>query len=424
MRRTLSVTVALSTLAASLTLAAAAHAQVASDPFDRGRNEGVRERPRPETDPIGMPAGAFRLYPSLGASITQDDNVFAGEVVEENDTIFSLSPAASLRSQWSRHELVLAARGEQRSFSDFDNEDTTTYRASADGRVDVRRDLRGRMSLSHERGYEPRGENDPLGLVEPIELTEDRIAGSLQKEFSRVRVSVGAAHSELDFEDGRLGGGGVFDQDFRDRDLTEWDARIDYALTPSVAVFATYVDRSYDYVETPPVPGGNRNFDSNRAIAGVSFDLSNLVRGEVGAGHVTSDSATGIGDFDGFSQYAALDWFVTRLTTVSLRAERDVEEAGVFTAASILRDHYVLNIDHEILRNVLVGFEANWRSDEFDGIDRDDDIKGLSAGVEWFVNRLAVVHASIYRHDQESTGVDRTRSYDRTAATIGVTLRR
>lgn len=421
MRRTLSFTLALSTLAA---LAAPANAQVASDPFDRGRNEGVRERPRPEVDPIGMPVGAFRLYPTLGVALSSDDNVFAGEFVEESDTIVSLSPAATLRSQWSRHELVLGARGEQRSFSDFNNEDTTTYRASADGRVDVRRDLRGRMSLSHESRYEPRGDNDPLGLVEPIELTEDRVSGNIQKEFSRVRVSVGAVHSELDFEDGRLGGGGVFDQDFRDRDLTEWDARVDYALTPSVAVFASYVDRSYDYVETPPVPGGNRNFDSNRAIAGVSFDLSNLIRGEVGAGQVTSDSSTGIGNFDGFSQYAALDWFVTRLTTVSLRAERDVEEAGVFTAASILRDHYVLNIDHELMRNVLIGFEANWRSDEFDGIDRDDDIKGLTAGVEWFVNRLAVVHASIYRHDQESTGVDRTRSYDRTAATIGVTLRR
>jgi len=419
-RRTFAVSVALGTLAASLTLGAAEAQTATTNAFDRGRNESVTERHRPELDPIGVPVGALRLFPSLTVGLAHDDNVYAAETNEQSDTITTLAPAATLRSQWSRHYLEVGAAGERREYADLDNESTTTWRAFANGLVDIRRDLRGRLSLAHNTSFEPRGDNDPLGLVEPIELSDNHITANIEKEFNRVRVSFAVSRAEIDYKDGRLGGGGIVDQDFRDRDLTTWSARADYALTPGTAIFAAYTDRSYDYTTA----GGNRDFDASQALAGLSFDLTNLVRGEIGLGYVSSDYAAGVGDTDGFSQYGRLEWFATRLTTVSLRASRDVTEAGVAAASSILREEYVVGVDHELLRNVVIGAEAGWVSDEYDGIDREDDRKVLSASVDWHVNRVAVVHAGLYREDQESTGAARIRDYDRTSASVGVTLRR
>lgn len=414
----------LSALAAALPAMAQTNTDPNADPFYRGRNESVGERRRPELEPAGVPVGAFRLFPSLSVGLASDDNVFATETNEQSDTIVTLAPEAVLRSQWSRFAVELAAGAERRDFSDLDNESTTATRARADGRVDIRRDLRGRISLSHDGAFERRGDNDPLGLVEPIELTENRVSGGIEKDFNRVRVSVGAARAEADFEDGRLGGGGVVDQDFRDRDFTEWNARVDYALSPTTALFLRYADRTYDYTITTAGPGGNRDFDSNQVLGGVNFDLTELIRGEIGLGRVSSKAAAGGGDVEGLSQYGAIDWFVTGLTTVSFHAGRDVSESGIFGASSVLQEEYRLGVAHELLRNLVLGAEGAWRSDEFEGLDREDDRQVLSVTADWYVNRLAVVHAGVSREEQESVGVSRTRDYDRTSATIGVTLRR
>ncbi|MGE3143015.1 MAG: outer membrane beta-barrel protein, partial [Hyphomonadaceae bacterium] len=69
-------------LAASVTAAAAQPAA-----FDRGHNEGVRERARPDYDADGMPLGAFRLFPTLGLSAVSDDNIYAASSGAISDTI-------------------------------------------------------------------------------------------------------------------------------------------------------------------------------------------------------------------------------------------------------------------------------------------------------------------------------------------------
>ncbi len=411
------------TLAAPLVvLAATASVAAAQDtPFDRGHNEGVRERGRPEYDPPGMPVGAFRLYPTLGVAAAYDDNVFATEVNEEEDTVFILSPGARLRSDWSRHALELYANADHEEYQDLDDESTTDWRAGVDGRLDILRGFVARGGLSYSDAHEPRGTNDPTldPLREPIEVSENQASASLEREFGRLRLTGAIFNSKLDYEDGTTLSGANFDQDFRDRDLFQWSARADLALSPDTALFISYADRDHDY------DAGGRDFETQQVLIGAGFDLTNLVRGELGVGQVwTEFDDPAAQDVDGLSLSGRIDWFITELTNIGFYATRDVTDAGVFTAASITRERYGARIDHELRRNVLLYAEADRYQDEYEGVDRDDETTTFAVGADYLVNRWAVIGARLSSEDKTSDGLDRDRDFERMRASIGVTFRR
>ncbi len=374
------------------------------------------------TAPTGVHLGAFQLYPAVSVALLQDDNVYATDTNTEDSTITSISPSLVLRSGWSRHELTLAASAEHRAYSDLSDEDRTTWRAGASGRVDIRRDarLRGTFDVADDR--EMRGQFDPLGLAEPIEYHSTDGSVAFEKDFNRVRIGVGAAASRLDYEDGRLFGGGVVDQDFRDRDEREWNGRVDYGLSPDTSLFISFADRSYDYDSTI---FGDRDFEARQALAGAHFDITRLVQGEIGIGYVWSDyDNPAQPDLDGFSANGSVTWFPSRLTTVTFSAARNVQESGIVTSSSVLRESYGVRVDHELLRSVGLWAAADRADDDFNAIDRDDRHTHFGLGADWTVNRLAKLGLGYNAERHTSDGAQRYRDYDRDVFGVTLTLSR
>ncbi len=393
--------------------------------FARDRNVSVRQRPHPEYDAQGLRAGAFMAYPQVIVSGEYNDNIYATPADEVDDIIWRVKPSIDLRSTWSRHELTAFARGSINRYSDFKTEDNEEYGFGASGRLDVVRGTNITAGGDYNRITEPRtSANNATGSVAPIQyyLTQFNIAG--QREYNRLRLGLRGDYRKFDYRDGKTTTGTAVEQDDRDREITSLLGRADYALSPATAFFVqgTVNKREYRLAGTPTRPV--RDSDGYEILAGANFEAGNLIRGEIGAGYLSQNFDEAIyGKVDGFGGRAQLEWFPTQLTTVTMTAARSVEDSGIIGSSGFLSNNYSAQVDHELLRNVIVTGLVRYGDDDYEGIDRND--KRFNAGVSatYLMNRRLGVNVGYTYLDQESKGLNGGQNFKVNLFQIGLTGR-
>lgn len=403
-----------SLVAASLMAIVPANSLAQTVPYyqDYDQDVSVRNRPRPEYDPMGMRLGGFDLNAQLDLSVTSTDNLFADvDALAEDDIYFDVSPYARLASHWSRHAVGVEAGANFRMHEEFSSEDAETYFTRGFGRLDIgsNSSLTGNLGFAHV--VEPRTDPDsPLPPFEPVEYDRTDASLTAQHRFNRFRLAGTVARSEYEFDD-------AFQAAFRDNEVTLFRGRVEAEVTPRIGVLLQAETDERDYAD-PTLSSEGQTY-----LVGAVVHFTDLMRGEVAVGQFERDYDSGA-TVDGTAVSANLEWYITRLTTLSFNARRNSEEViGGTTLAPYVATSYGARVDHELLRNVILtaGVQAGTR--EYETIDRDDDFVYADAGVDYLVNRRVVVRGR-YRYDQvESDGAMPYRDYEVNALTLGVSLR-
>jgi hypothetical protein len=373
----------------------------------------VRDRPRPEFDPLGIRLGGFTLNGQVDLSATNTDNLFASASgAEQDDVIFLVSPSVRLRSDWPRHELNLEAGADFRSHSDFSSEDSTSGYVGARGRLDVRSstNLGGYVRLAQE--VEPRTNPDALTFGDPVEITRETAGLSAEHRFNRVRVRGGLDWGSFDFDDS-----GLIDQDFRDYDRGAVTGRVQVEVSPRIGALAQVILDEREYDSNPLLDSNGQTY-----LVGLSIDWNDLLRGEVSLGQFNRDYDSGT-DVSGTAIAATLDWYVTRLTTLQFDASRAAEDTGATTVSPYVQSEVGARVDHELLRNVLLNAAVRFGRREYEVIDRDDDYTSLQLGADYLLNRRVALFGRYNLNETESDGLAAYRDYDVNAFTVGVSLR-
>lgn len=197
--------------------------------------------------------------------------------------------------------------------------------------------------------------------------------------------------------------------------------RASYEIVPEYEAFvrATRHVRSYESLQ-----GGDRfdrDSDGWELVAGTALDLGGVVFGEVFAGWRTQDyDDPRLPAVDGPSFGGRLIWNVTPLTTVGGFVQRTVEESTLGGASGFLATAAGVGVDHELLRNLILGAELEFTNNDYEGIRRDDDLLGVGIGGTWLVNRN--VRAELgYRFDTRDSTVSGA-GYDSQIVTVTVRL--
>ena len=382
--------------------------------FARDRNESVLQRPRPDYDSGGTQVGAFIYKPSVVLGLEYTDNVFAAADQEEEDVIAVFNPSISAQSTWSRHGLSADASATRREYLDFSDESVWNYDVGALGRLDIVRDTFLEVAGTYAHLTEPRTSAGAAGqAAEPIEYDTGLIGAEFQRTVNRIRLQAGADWSTRDYDDAVLFGGGVADQDFRDRDQMLYQVRGDYAVSPDTALFARikYNDRDYDL--SPPSVPLLRDSEGYVAEVGADFDLGGLARGAIAVGYLEQDyESPAFSTIDGLSVDALVEWFPTQLTTVTFRGGRSVEDAAIQGAAGYLSTNVSATVDHELRRNLIVSATVQLSEDDYDGIDRTDERFNAELAATYFLNRNMGVRASVSRFEQDSSGSAGNQDYE------------
>lgn len=418
---------------AALMLAATAHAQTPPETvgaptpfgFDRGRNEGVAERSRPDYDPLGVRFGALIVRPSLTAEAGTDSNIFYQAANEQDDVVLALRPRLTAETDWSRHRLYAEIGADDLKYQDNDSEDRTDVFARGEGRLDVIRGTYLVIGGRQERLTERRGAPDsPDAAAKPgrFEVRQAYVGGV--HEVNRMRVSLRLDRENLNYKDVPLLGGGVADQDQRDHTTTTATGRVEYALSPDTAVVVQAAANQREYELKPPRADFDRDSEGAAYLVGFNTDLTNLIRGELIVGWLYQDyDDPALETAKGAALEANVDYFATPITTIGLRASRRVEETLTWLASSYVATEAELRIDHELRRNIVLGLGVGGINRDFQGMTRDDEVLYADAGARILLNRRMELGARWRYERQDSSGPLADPDYDVNRFAVSATLR-
>jgi hypothetical protein len=400
-----------------------ASAQSAQLAFQRDRNVSVRQRPRPDFDALGVRAGLFLLYPKVDLSVATEDNIFYQTTNKQSDTISSIGPSITAQSQWSRHSLSAQAQANLYRYSNFSSENNTTYAAGLNGRLDVVRGtvLRGAVSLDHL--VEPRYSPSIAASVEPIEYDQSRFSVGAAREFNRVRVSGDVRYRKVNFQNSKDATGASISYSYRNAEFWEDEVRGEYAVSPALSVFSTVVYNKRVYDRAPLLGDVGRDASGWEAAVGTDFDLSRVARGQVQVGYLSQKyDDPRVNDTTGLGVRGKVEWFPTQLITVTVNAERAVDDTGLIGAAGILATRGGAQVDYELLRNLILTGTVNVSKEDFRGVDRTDERLQVTLGGNSLISRRVGVNASYRYIDQSSSGALQGNDFTDNRLQIGVVL--
>ena len=373
----------------------------------------VTQKPRPEYDPIGVPMGSFILFPKATVQETYDSNIYAQSANETDDFVTNIKPSLTLDSDWNNHAISVVADADFGIYNDKSDEDYQDYGISSTGRIDVRRNFNIFGGGGYRHMHEERGSpNAATGSTEPTELDRARANVGFDWQPNRLGILGEVRHTDLDFDDTVNSAGVVNNNDDRDRTVNEGRLRLSYDVSPGYAVFVEGLYNKREYDTTPDDAGVNRNSDGYRINGGVEFDITGTVLGEVFAGYYEQDyESAALSNSDGVNVGGSLLWSVSELTSVNVTLTRNVRETTTAGASSFLSTRLAVGVDHELMRNLLVGATIGYTNNDYDGINRDDDVLRLGAYGKYFITRnfFAGADARYIDRDSNVAGIPYTR---------------
>ena len=385
-------------------------------------NVAVLERPRPDYEATGVRLGAFVAYPRVTVRGVYDDNVFATPNAQ-SDSLVSLAPALSIRSDWPRHAVSLSADADLRRYDKFTSEDTNTWAVEGQGRLDVSHDSEIVATLSGGDRVESREYAvSDVETEKPVRYGVEAATVKASHDFNRVKVVGTVDVSRQDYHDARDQAGGVVDEDYRDLTQTDGTVKISYAVSPASAFF---VESGLRWLDEGRVDGRARDSHGVTVLLGVDREITRLIVGELSAGYLrqTFDDAF-YQPVEKFHYRARLTWYPTPLLTVGLAATQSVDDSALRDSPGVLTQTAQINADYELLRNVIISGQLSGTDQKYRGVDREDRRLGSGLSVNYLANH-AVGLSFRYRFDRlASSGARQGKDFQDNTLSLALVLQR
>ncbi len=372
----------------------------------------VLDRERPEYDPPGRRLGGFELSASLNLDVTSTDNLFAaaeGSIAYVDDIFYEVTPIVRLESDWSRHAIGVEGSYTSQTHEDFSGEDAETYYVRGSGRLDIGDSSSISAAARAAHQVTPRTDIDSPIIGVPTEYDRNDATIGAQHRFARVLLRGDVDYSEFDYEG---------TQNFRDNEESRVRGRAEIELWPRVDLLLQASADEYEYQNTPTLDSEGRTY-----LVGANID-GDLVRGEISVGQFERDYANPlIGTLDGFAVAAALEWYITRLTTITFTGRQDADDQVGNVGQPFITTEFGARVDHELLRNLILSAGGRAGERNYETIDRNDEYVAFEFGGEYLLGRHVAVRLRYEYDELESAGVLARPDFEVNAVTLGLSLR-
>jgi hypothetical protein len=354
-------------------------------------------RRRSTVDPYaaqGLPAGAFRLFPSLEIGTVISSNARRSSSNAEADVGLRVKPQLRVESNWVRHSLTGSASFEAQQF--LDNTDIKTASGSVQGalRLDVRRTTTSDIDWSYTATSTGIEDNDLPDTATGARLDHTIAANAgVTHDFGGLDGRLRFGVSRNLFGDVDLTGGGT--EDNKDRNYTQLSIAARAALRTGGKIQpfgeVAYEPRVYD--KKKDRNGTNRNSQGLRVSAGVSLSDDPIWSGDIAASlelRDYSDESLGTAIAPGF--LANVSWRPTDLTRFEFNSGVSLTETVAAGVAATQSWTLGTNITHALRENLEV--EAGL-STALERVDGDSTLTSTGTlGVNWTLNPSVVLGAS------------------------------
>jgi hypothetical protein len=376
------------------------------------RDVGVLERTRADYDAQGLLWGSFVVLPRLMTTVAFNDNVYASPT-KTSDTVVQFQPEVTVRSDWSRNALEGYARVTANRYASRGTESTTEAVLRGIGRLDIGDASNIHASAQYGWQTQPRYSTYTTQSVrEPVQYRMGELNLGGVWTLNRLRFLGDVRVNEFRF-DNNVNGAGAFVLE-QDQDRTEWNesGRVEYAYSVDTALFLAGSLNQRNYRLHPPASYFNRDASGFNTAVGARLNLTHLMRGEFQVGYLKEDyDSSAFRSVSGLFLDGRLNFFVTPLTTVVLTANRSVGDAADPRSSGYVTTNGSIEVDHELLRNVILMARTVHAKDDYRGIDRSDDRWTFRIGGNYLLNRNLSLSLHYDHIDITSSGVDRLNGY-------------
>ncbi len=383
------------------------------------KDSSVRERARPEFDPIGIllgvptfsgeaagPLSSFILYPQVELDLIYSNNIFKTEFNKKSDFIAVLKPSLDLKSDWDNHALNFGIGAAIGRYNDHGGEDFEEYRAQIDGKYDTSESDHLDGELSYERLHEDRGSPDDAGTSGPTEMERIAAETSYRYQPDALLVQPQLNYVNLDFDDN-----GTVNHDDRDRDEYAAKVRVGYEFFEGTMFF---VEPSWKVVEYDYGRDDNnydRDSHGGSLRLGLTYDLSAVTFLEAGVGYTWRNFDDEIlKDVDGLDFLVRALWNPTDLMTVEGVFERNIRETTRFGVGGFHETRIAASVDYEVTDSVVAGVAASFARQEADLVqanlvvrDETDNFVQFEVGADYLVNENIYSRAAYHFERRTST---------------------
>jgi len=381
----------------------------------------VKARQQPGYEPVGIRDGSWIFLPSFMAGALYDSNVFASSFMKRSDIAAIVEPSLRAHTLWEQHGIDLTLDAQQTAYNANPGLDQTNASLKGNAWYDVSNDLAVLTNFQIAHLNVGVGTlSSPAGAVQPTPYNLFSGDVSVRKQFNRLTTSVGFRTDSYDYGSTRAQDGAVINQDSLDGQVYSLHGRADYAFSPLLGWFFAAEGNDRNIRGTP---GQSLDSQGYRALSGVTFGLSSLITGEVGAGYVQQRFVDPtIGTIDGPSYRAMITWSPTRLMDIHFKAEQLVTETSQTSSTGVLANALELGADYELRRNVILSMSGAYETDQFFGIVRKDHVVTTDARIKYMLNRfgsVAIYHEytnrdsdiPIFSFDKHQVGINVTAQF-------------
>lgn len=386
-------------LLATIAFAFPVFAYEKSDDYGIVKESGIKAY-----DAKGVHLGSFTLFPVIIIDNGYDTNILKSDAHELDSHIVHFKPGFSIGSGWSRHALNFSINTDITEFSrDSDANNYEDIFLKLSSRLDILRNSVFDATFSYDNLHEDRGSPDQLGGSTPTFYDKKMLVLNYIHKFNRISVKPNIKFSRFDYENTPTTAlTGSLQQSTRSRWEYSPSIRLGYEIQPEYEAFAKLVWKENIYDDLV-VNGSSTNNPFNRdshgfnVLAGMEFDLTEIITGEASIGYLYrgyDDSRLDqISEANGF---ISLLWRPTSLTTADFNLSRDINETTQLGVSGIITNSIGANVIHELRRNILLKAGVNYSYNQYEGYNRvattnrknrvEDNYDG-SVSVEYLMNR-------------------------------------
>lgn len=385
-------------------LSAGAAAQTAREP------ESVADRFNRNNAPQGVQLGPWKVTPSASLRGGYDDNVTTVSDAPVSSTVLKLRGRLDVENGEGADYVTAYAEIENTWYTDAADLDHLDLRGGASFQAQVGQYVRLRGSIGVVSEESPDSADEGIvigGAFDPyVDLAKYlAVPASLGVSFDGGRYLFDASASLVytDYDPRVTGGGVTVDQAFRNGTNVDLKARAGYRYATGTIAFVEggYNIQSYDDEAA--------NSTGWRAVAGLEFELTRLLTGEIYGGYASQSYDSGA-EVTGLTYGASLDWFATELISLHLEGRREfgAEQSefvgGVPITSAVIRDSVSLGVQYEPLRQMLVRAEGGWRQVDYDGQNRKDSGFFAGLGIDYVFSPAIRLNMD-YRYDRTTSEV-------------------
>ena len=386
------------------------------------RGQSVISRAKTDYAPVGIRMGAFKLLPTLSSENEWKDNIYSSQNNTVSDFIFHVQPALAIQSDWKRHALSFTLNSDVQTYATRSAEDKQNYSFNLDGKFDVLKNSFAQAKFLYANMYEDRGQatsifGDPSSGFSALKPTNYQTMGSslaYEHKVNRIRLTVGDDATYLRYQNGTAPVTfAVIDNDKnRSRLHNEISFRVGYELNPNYEAFIKTSYNVINYDSQFSVDHLQRSSTGYRGVTGVALDLTGKLTGDVYIGYQSQDyKDSQLNTISGMTGGVGLKWSPSGLTTVQTKIDRIINETVQGLSSGVLSTSMVVNVDHELLRNIILSANAGYMTNNYrGGNNRTENVYSAGFDAKYLINRHLYLKSG-YRTNTRSSNIANT-SYD------------